>query len=316
MNYKLYQGDCLEIMKCIPNKSVDCIICDLPYGTTACEWDVIIPFKKLWNEYKRIIKVSGNILLFGNQPFTSELVLSNKEWFSYSLVWEKEQGVNFLQANKMPLKVHEDICVFRKPDSYGIDNFEELRAIFKSILCSTGKKKSEIIKELGQGFDHCFRFNSNQWGLPTEKNYNKLMEYYNLKGFPTYEYLKDKYKSEFCRVYNPQLQEGKPYVSGSGNSGDVTGNVAKIKTINTGTRKPKSILKFNRETGLHPTQKPVALLEYLIKTYSNEGSMILDNCMGSGSTGVAALNANRRFIGIELDENYFNIAKDRLENIK
>ena len=311
--YELYQGDCLEVMKEIPDKSIDMILCDLPYNTTSCKWDVLIPFEKLWEIYKRI-KTSGNIILFGSQPFTSELILSNKNWFSYSLIWEKEQGTNFLLANKMPLKIHEDICVFRKPNNYGVDEFIELRNIFKDILAKINKRKTEVIKDLGQGLDHCFRFNSSQWSLPTKTNYEKLIEFYNLQTVPNYDVLKEKYDSEFFRIYNPQMTKGKSYISGKGTSGDVTNNVIKTQTINHGTRNPTSILKFNRETGLHPTQKPVALLEYLIKTYTDEEMVVLDNCMGSGSTGVACMNTNRKFIGIELDENYFNIAKNRIKN--
>ena len=245
--YKLYNGDCLEVMKEIEDNSVDMILCDLPYGVTACKWDSVIPFDKMWGQYKRIIKTSGNIVLFASQPFTSELILSNKNWFAYNWIWKKEQGTNFLLANKMPLKIH-------------------------------------------------------------------VISHYNIKGLPDYEDLKKKtYEQEFFRVYNPQETEGKSYISGKGTSGEVTGNVTKIQTINKGTRKPTSILEFKRETGLHPTQKPVGLLEYLIKTYTNEGMTVLDNCMGSGSTGAACMNTNRKFIGIELDENYFNIAKNRIE---
>lgn len=311
-NYKLYLGNCLDIMKNIPDKSIDMILCDLPYNITACVWDTIIPFTELWNEYKRVTKSSSNIVLFGSQPFTSELVLSNKEWFSHSWIWEKEQGTNFLLANKMPLKIHEDICVFRKPNNYGINEFIELRNIFKDIFIKINKKKKDIMKDLGQGLDHCFRFNSSQWSLPTKENYEKMIQWYNIQNVPTYEYLKEKYEDEFFRIYNPQETQGKPYISGKGTSGDVTSNVNKIQTVNNGTRKPVSILKFNRETGFHPTQKTVDLLEYLIKTYTNENMIVLDNCMGSGSTGVACLNTNRKFIGIELDENYFDIAVNRI----
>ena len=303
-------------MKDIPSKSIDMILCDLPYNITSCDWDNLIPFDLLWNEYKRIIKTSGNIVLFGSQPFTSKVVLSNIDWFSHSWIWEKEQGTNILLANKMPLKIHEDILVFRKPDSYGINEFVYLRDIFRKIFDDIGKKKSEIIKELGQGLDHCFRFNSNQWGLPTKINYNKLIEFYNINNAPCYEYLKEMYDKEFFRVYNPQTTQGKPYISGKGNSGNVTGNVKKIQTINSGTRKPTSILKFNREVGLHPTQKPVPLLEYLVRTYTNPNMIILDNCMGSGTSGVATMNVGegRKFIGIELEKKYFDIAKERIEN--
>lgn len=231
---KLLHGDCLALMKDIPDKSIDMILCDLPYGTTACKWDEIIPFKPLWEQYERIIKDNGAIVLTASQPFTTMLINSNIKLFKYCWVWEKEQDVNFLMAKKQPLKVHEDIWVF--------------------------------------------------------------------------------YKKQ-C-TYNPQMTMGKPYISGKGDSGEVTGKVKKIQTKNAGTRYPKSIIRFNRERGLQPTQKPVALLEYLIKTYTNEGETVLDNCMGSGTTGVACVNTNRNFIGIELDDKYFEIAKERIESHK
>ena len=183
--------------------------------------------------YKRVIKDSGTICLFGSEPFSSKLRISNLDWFKYDWIWEKEQGANFMLCKYQPYKVHEIISVF-------------------------GKGKTR---------------------------------------------------------YYPQMTEGKPYTSGKGTSGDITNNVQKIQTHNTGTRYPRSIQRFNtdKRNSVHPTQKPVALLEYLIKTYTNEGDLVLDNCMGSGSTGVAAKNTNRDFIGVELDENYFEIAKKRIE---
>ena len=230
---ELIQGDCLELMKEIPDKSIDMILCDLPYGTTACKWDMIIPFELLWKQYERIIKDNGAIVLTASQPFTSALVMSNPKLFKYEWIWEKEQGVNFMLSKKQPMKVHENILIFSKKQ----------------------------IK------------------------------------------------------YNPIMTIGRPYISGKGTSGDVTGNVTKIQTKNGGTRFPKSIIKINRETGLHPTQKPVALFEYLIKTYTNEGETVLDNCMGSGTTGVACKNLNRNFIGIELDPEYFKIAEKRISSV-
>ena len=231
---ELIQGDCLEKMKDIPDKSIDMILCDLPYGTTACKWDTIIPFEPLWEQYERVTKDNGAIVLTASQPFTTVLINSNIKRFRYSWTWEKEQGVNFLMAKKQPLKVHEDICVFSKKQT----------------------------------------------------------------------------------VYNPQMTEGKPYIrSGKGYSGEVTGRVKKVQTKNNGTRYPRSVIQFTRETGLHPTQKPVALFEYLIKTYTNEGDLVLDNCMGSGTTGVACKNLNRNFIGIELDPEYFKIAEKRIEAV-
>jgi DNA modification methylase len=184
--------------------------------------------------------------------------------------------------------------------------------LFKDLLERIGLNKRQIINELGQGLDHCFRFNSSQWGLPTRKNYETLLATYGIGNMPDYDVLLEKYNSEFYRVYNPQLTEGKPYISGLGNSGEVTGSVGKIQTKNDGTRQPTTILRHKRETGIHPTQKPTELMEYLIKTYTNEGETVLDNCMGSGTTGVACKKTGRHFIGIEKDEKYFDIAVSRV----
>lgn len=230
---QLLHGDCLELMKDIDDKSIDMILCDLPYGTTACKWDSVIPFEPLWEQYKRIIKDNGAIVLFGSEPFSTALRQSNLKMFKYDWIWEKEQGANFMLCKCQPYKVHEIISVF-------------------------SKKR---------------------------------------------------------HVYHPQMTEGKPYISGKGTSGEITGNVVKVQKKNKGTRYPRSVQKFNTDKNrgsLHPTQKPVALLEYLIKTYTNEGDIVLDNCMGSGSTGVACVNTGRKFIGIELEEKYFNIAKERI----
>ena len=231
----LRQGDCLEIMKDIPDKSIDMILCDLPYGTTRNKWDSVIDLKELWKCYERIIKDNGTIVLFSQMPFTAELVHSNLKLFRYEWIWQKDNGTGFLNAKKMPLKIHENILVFYKK-------------------------------------------------IPT---------------------------------YNPQMRTGfKPYTckQGSGSSNwNYNENFGGYVTENNGERYPIDIIKFKKDSGLHPTQKPVALLEYLIKTYTNEEGVVLDNCMGSGSSGVACVNTNRNFIGIELDEKYFNIAKERIK---
>jgi site-specific DNA-methyltransferase (adenine-specific) len=240
---QLYNGDCLELMKKIPDKSVDMILCDLPYGTTSCKWDIIIPFEPLWEQYNRIIKDNGAIVLFASQPFSSVLVNSNINNFRYEWIWEKDKPSNFALANKQPMKYHENIMVFYK--------------------------KQPI--------------------------YNKQITYGH-------------------KPMNGQAKYGRTY-NGSVPSLDVKERYEGGKT----TRNPSSIQKFNTpkhnssdKSGLHPTQKPVALLEYLIKTYTNEGDLVLDNCMGSGSTGVACINTNRNFIGIELDKGYFDIAEKRI----
>ena len=245
---QLIQGDCLEVMNDIPDKSVDMILADLPYGTTACKWDTIIPFEPLWEQYKRIIKDNGAVVLTASQPFTSALVMSNPQMFKYEWIWEKPNGTNFISVNFQPFRVHESVLVF------------------------------------GNG---------------------------------SITYVKDK---SLNMKYNPQKVLGKPYVAKTGESERRSvhragSGMGGYETVNTGDRHPRTVFRFNSDKGLHPTQKPVALFEYLIKTYTNEDDIVLDNCMGSGSTGVAAKNTNRSFIGIELDEKYFEIAKNRVESI-
>jgi site-specific DNA-methyltransferase (adenine-specific) len=235
---ELIQGDCLEKMKDIPDKSIDLILADLPYGTTACKWDTIIPFEPLWEQYKRIIKDNGAIVLTASQPFTSALVMSNPSMFRQSLAWLKNKPMNFMNANKMFMKWHEDIIIFYK-------------------------------------------------NLPT---------------------------------YNPQKTKGKLHKNGNTqNTGNITQYTVGTQRIITESEyyHPKSILEFAIEHKTpHPTEKPVALFEYLIKTYTNEGDIVLDNCMGSGTTGVACKNLNRNFIGIEKDPEYFKIAEKRInENL-
>lgn len=245
-NSYIKQGDCLELMEEISDESVDMILCDLPYGTSACKWDSIIPFEPMWQQYERIIKDTGAIVLFGSEPFSSTLRLSNLKLYKYDWKWEKPSGANFLNFKYQPAKVHEDIMVFGK--------------------------------------------------MATSYSKNGNM------------------------IYMPQMEDGAPYNQKSGkqknekNNSTVRSPIKQVQTINNGTRYPRSIQKFALDKDkLHPTQKPVALLEYLIKTYTNENDLVLDCCMGSGSTCVAAINTNRKYIGFELDEKYFQIAKERIE---
>ena len=232
----LLHGDCLELMNDIPDKSVDMILCDLPYGVTQCKWDAIIPFDKLWEQYNRIIKDNGAVVLFGSEPFTSLLICSNLKNFKYNWIWQKNKATGFLNAKKQPLNDNETISVF--------------------------------------------------------------------------------YKKQ-C-TYNPQMTVAeKTYKRGMAkrSKSDCYGEEKDFVQVDTGLRYPKRIQYFNNnymKEQLHPTQKPVELLEYLIKTYTNEEEVVLDNCMGSGSTGVACINTNRRFIGMEIEEKYFEIAKDRI----
>ena len=235
MSIELLQGDCLELMKDIPNKSIDMILADLPYGTTRNKWDSVIPLEPLWEQYKRVIKDNGAIVLTAQTPFDKILGASNIKMMKYEWIWQKDGGTGHLNAKKMPMKDHENILVFYKR-------------------------------------------------LPT---------------------------------YNPQMRQGEPYVQKSGKGSSNYGEQQQVVTRNKGERYPLTIIKFNRDRSrLHPTQKPVALMEYLIKTYTDEGEVVLDNVMGSGTTGVACKNTNRNFIGMELDEDYFKIAKERIENHK
>lgn len=232
---RLILGDCLEKMKDIPDGSIDMILCDLPYGTTACKWDSVIPFEPLWAEYRRVVKENAAIVLTASQPFTTSLIASNMKMFKYCWVWDKKKGGNIQVLKWQPYKVHEDIVVF-----------------------SSGPVK-----------------------------------YYPI-------------------MTKQKERTGKTYSAGEANG---IPNYGDLRTYN--DKHPKSIIEVsnaNQRGKIHPTQKPVALMEYLIKTYTNEGETVLDNCMGSGTTGVACKNLNRRFIGIEKDDRYFELARERIEN--
>ena len=231
----IYNMDCLEGMKYIDDKSIDMILCDLPYGTTKCKWDIVIPFEPLWEQYERIIKDNSAIVLFGSQPFTSALVMSNLKLFKYEWIWQKTLATNFMLVKKQPAKKHENILVFYKKQ-------------------------------------------------------------------PT---------------YNPQMEIGKPYKDKPRKrTVGIHGNAETIKKAinNEGTRYPSSVQLFsNGNNGnVHPTQKPVELCEYLIKTYTSENELVLDNCIGSGTTAIACINTNRNYIGFELDNTYYEIAKNRI----
>lgn len=230
------QGDCIELMQALPDASIDLILCDLPYGTTQNKWDSVIPFDRLWVEYRRVGKPNCAFVLTAAQPFTSALVMSNPSMFKYDWTWRKEKGTGHLNAKKMPMRDKEDVLVFYAEQ-------------------------------------------------------------------PT---------------YNPQFGEGKPYDGaarvGKKQQTDNYGKYAAVREDNDGKRYPKQVIEFNSvgRGGEHPTQKPVSLMEYLIRTYTNEGEVVLDNCMGSGTTGVACMNLGRHFIGFEKDETYFAAAKTRV----
>lgn len=239
MKIDLKQGDCLELMKDIQDKSVDLILCDLPYGITNCKWDSVIPFASLWEQYNRIIKPNGAVCLFGCEPFSSALRMSNANRFKYDWYWQKTTPTGFLNAKKQPLRNVEIISVFYSKQP--IYNFQKSSGHKRKISLSEHKRNCRQTEVYGS---------------------HNMVSYDSTERYPVQTL---RYKSD------------------------------------------KQI------SNLHPNQKPVALLEYLVKTYTNQGETVLDNCMGSGSTGVACVNTNRNFIGIELDEGYFKIAKERIQ---
>lgn len=259
---KLYNGECLDVMSGIDESSVDLILCDLPYGTTdrtggdrLLKWDTVIPLDKLWSEYKRILKPKGAVVLTSDQPFTSQLIMSNIDWFKYEWIWKKKKTTGFLLANHRPMKQTEDVVVFSPAGASG--------ASFKSGNGMTynpqGLIEKKVVKKNNAKRLGNFLHNVEHMGKG-----NKLL-----------------HETEYEQKY---------------------------------TNYPSEIIEFGLDKdSFHPTQKPIALMEYLIKTYSNEGETVLDNCMGSGTTGVASKNTKRKFIGIELSKEYFDKAKERIE---
>jgi len=301
----LRKGDCLEVMKTIESGSIDAIITDPPYGTTACKWDSVIDFELMWEQLNRIIKPNGAIVLFGSEPFSSLLRCSNIKDYKYDWVWEKEQGTNQNLCKVAPLKKHENILVFKN------SNFVDFSNYIKSKRILLGYSKKDIDLKMGLNTAYSW-WEGRKSGiqLPSNEQYILLKNILQLDNSFDELILKERYM--------PQMVKGKSYtVKRNGKTEyDPINNTSQKKTdtINKGERYPTTILKFNRElkNRYHPTQKPVALLEYLIKTYTKENDMILDFTMGSGSTGVACKNLNRNFIGIEMDEAYFDIANERI----
>lgn len=242
MNIDLRQGDCLELMRELPDASVDMILCDLPYGTTACKWDAVIDLNEMWAQYRRIIRPNRAIVLTAAQPFTTALAASNMRDFRYTLVWNKLIGSNFVQAKRMPMRIHEDVLVF-----------------------ATGDRMPEYFPQMVKR------------DKPIKKGANGKSE-----AIP------------IARTEANAQYEGKVYDE----------------------KYPESIMVFSNrgsgDRGLHPTQKPVALMEYLVRTYTSPGETVLDNCMGSGTAGVACVNTGRNFIGMEMDAGYFAVAQQRI----
>ena len=288
---KIYNEDCLEGMKRIPDGSVDLILTDPPYGTmngfNGIDWDFAIDPKEVYTIANRILRKNGKMVLFSQEPYTSRLITEAHPNvpFSYRMIWEKDNFANALLANKAPVSYYEDVLVFAK--KYDLEGIHPLRVYFRKVLSFIGLNLKEINKTLGhRKAEHAFYVDSTQHGLCTEKTYNELINVFKINkmdGFKTYEDVK---QLDTPSVFN--LWEGNKYKS--------------------------NILKYKKDyDGYHPTQKPVLLLEDLVKTFSNDGDLVVDLTMGSGSTGVACVNTNRKFIGFELDKGYFDIATKRIE---
>jgi len=398
---QIFNDDCLDRLgKLELGRKVDLVIVDLPYAQTACKWDSLIDLSKMWDELKKICKRDCIFVFFCTTKFGYKLIQSNEKWFRYDLIWEKSRKVGFLSANKMPLRKHEMMYVFADDSSDDLENNRNLglRAYAEKVKNYINKPIKIIDKAVGnQGVHHFYSFKSTQFGLPTEKTYNILIEKYKLREMPEfreYESLTSEWAKILEPTYNPQKTEGKPYKIKQGSKtkiywndenyrkiitinkgdrhphsilhypeapeeqkerkhemmyvfkekqgtynpqkteGNKIRNWSKTKNINSqsyyrkegetyrsdfkkesdnGTRHPTSIVAFNNpKKSLHRTQKPTDLIEWLIKSYSNEGDLILDHTMGSGSTGIACLNTGRYFIGIEKDKDIFLTARNRL----
>ena len=314
-------------MKEIPDGSVDMILCDLPYGFTDCKWDSVIPIYKLWEQYRRIAKRNCACVLFGNQPFTSTMISSNFSEFSHIWYWKKNNVTGALLAKKQPMRNIEEISVFvlNQPYKNNEGLHEDLRKYFFDELQKSGWKRKDVDKLLNNRMSSHYFTNGQQFQIPNAENYKKLQDATGCFQRPYEDIVKEFHseKETAPYTYNPQgvrdLDKPKIKIEHENNSGSVYHGVTHKTYKQTKTGYPTTLLEVKNvhNTGkkrFHPTQKPVELLEYLIKTYSNNGETILDNCMGSGSTGVACMNTGRKFIGIELDSNYFNIAESRIKD--
>jgi DNA modification methylase len=318
---KIHLGDCLDLMPSIPSKSVDMILCDLPYGTTACEWDSIIPLNRLWAEYERVIKDNGNIVLTAQGMFCAELMCYRKTWFNHDYVWIKNQHSNFALAGIQPLRIFENVLVFRPPRKDDIERAfnKELRAYFKQVNEFIGISKKQIIDKIGQSADHCFRYASSQFDLCTKETYDQLIECFKIDqmpGFLNFETLQSM-NPPFTFNFDDRVKSTKQAKNNDFNRqmyGDKTNQKYKEHISKAYVNYPRNALYFDVERGLHPTQKPLALFEYLIRTYTNENELVLDNCSGSGTTAIACMNTNRRFICIERDETYHRKSIERMNN--
>ena len=297
----LYNDDCFNVFPKIKDKTIDLFVLDLPYGQTACKWDSCIDLTKMWVEIKRIMKPNTVILFYCTTKFGYKVIQSNEKWFRYDLIWKKSRKVGFLSANKMPLRQHENIYVFKEKG--GTYNPQKTKGKpYKNGADKNPNNVYGITKEKGTI-------------TKTDRHPTSIIEHENVYVF-----------KEKGGTYNPQKTKGEPYIHKGRNNADLySKDIDNIPTINKGDRHPTSIYPETIETtilehknpfkSLHRTQKPVSLCEWLIKTYSNEGDVVMDFTMGSGTTGEACKNTKRKFIGVEMDKDIFKIAKDRLDKL-
>ena len=323
MSY-IVNGECIERMKKIPSHTIDMICCDLPYGETKNKWDKKINIIDLWKQMKRVTKLNANIILFCSTRFGVELITHSGNCFCYDLVWEKSRPQGFLGANKLPLRGHEMVYVFSNKCRNDINREfnQKNRAYAKKCVEYIGVPLKKVHESMGnRAASHFLTHGGEQFSLPSKTTYEKLSKLWKLHKmdkYLTWDQLYGQIDNQVIpkKTYNPQMTEGKPYKSKAG-AFCPNYNICSAETINKGTRYPKSVLKFNNpKKSIHPTQKPQDLCEWLIKTYSNPGNIVLDMTMGSGSTVMAAIATNRAYIGIELDADIFKTASDRLELFK
>jgi len=337
-NITVYNNDCFDIFPKIEDKSINLFILDLPYGQTACKWDSLIDLEKMWVEIKRTMKPNALIIFFCTAKFGYSLIDSNPKWFKYDLIWKKSRKVGFLSANKMPLRQHENIYVFDNPVNEEYNDIDrsrnkDLREYAEKVKKFINKPLKEIQKKLGNmGVSHFYSFKGSQFGLPTKKTYDFLIKEYNIdemEDYLEYDILKGLWEDSPPKIestYNSQKTEGKAYKCKQGKQTNLYGIEEKenVTTENKGDRYPTSIIPEyegdtilvykNPHKTIHRTQKPVELLEWLIKTYSNEEDTVMDFTMGSATCGVACMNTNRKFIGVEMDAEIYQSAVERLKN--
>jgi len=331
LDLEIYNDDCFNVFPQLEEKRVNLFLLDLPYNQTACNWDHdIIPLDKMWKHIKRVMKPNGIVVMFCTAKFGYRLIHSNPKWFRYDLIWKKSRKVGFLSANKMPLRQHENIYLFSDAcnDDLDISRNKDLRQYAQKVKDYIGKSLNQINKDMGNRHaEHFFYIKSSQFGIPTKETYNKLIELYGINdmcNFIPYETLNKIWIEHNETTYNPQKTEGTPYKCRERIEGEgvyLKENYKRTVTKDTTNRHPSSLIDYdgdsiliykNPHRTIHRTQKPVELCEWLIKTYSNERDTVMDFTMGSASVGIACLNTNRKFIGVEMDKEIYDKAENRL----